>query len=59
MAGGQLKRFTSIIWTYKGVGVLKDILKVSKLGCKVLTVYAFSTENWIGLQRGGIPHKLI
>ena len=31
----------------KGVGVLKDILKVSKkLGCKVLTVYAFSTENW-------------
>ena len=31
----------------KGVGVLKDIIKVSKkLGCKVLTVYAFSTENW-------------
>ena len=31
----------------KGVGVLKNILKVSKrLGCKVLTVYAFSTENW-------------
>ena len=32
----------------KGVSVLKEILKVSKnLGCKVLTVYAFSTENWI------------
>jgi len=32
----------------KGVSVLKEILKASKkLGCKVLTVYAFSTENWI------------
>ncbi len=32
----------------KGVSVLKEIIKVSKkLGCKVLTVYAFSTENWI------------
>ena len=32
---------------HKGVSVLKEILKVSKkLGCKVLTVYAFSTENW-------------
>ena len=31
----------------KGVNVLKEILKVSKnLGCKILTVYAFSTENW-------------
>jgi len=31
----------------RGVSVLKGILKVSKkLGCKVLTVYAFSTENW-------------
>ena len=31
----------------KGVNVLKEIIKVSKnLGCKVLTVYAFSTENW-------------
>ncbi len=31
----------------KGVNVLKEILKVSKnLGCKALTVYAFSTENW-------------
>ena len=31
----------------KGVSVLKEIIKVSKkLGCKVLTVYAFSTENW-------------
>ena len=31
----------------KGVIVLKEILKASKkLGCKVLTVYAFSTENW-------------
>ena len=31
----------------RGVIVLKEILKVSKkLGCKVLTVYAFSTENW-------------
>ena len=31
----------------KGVSVLKEIIKVSKnLGCEVLTVYAFSTENW-------------
>ncbi len=31
----------------KGVSVLKEIIKTSKkLGCKVLTVYAFSTENW-------------
>ena len=31
----------------RGVFVLKEILKASKkLGCKVLTVYAFSTENW-------------
>ncbi len=31
----------------EGVSVLKEIIKVSKkLGCKVLTVYAFSTENW-------------
>ena len=31
----------------RGVNVLKEILKSSKkLGCKVLTVYAFSTENW-------------
>ncbi len=31
----------------RGVSVLKEILKTSKkLGCKVLTVYAFSTENW-------------
>jgi len=31
----------------QGVSVLKEIIKVSKnLGCKVLTVYAFSTENW-------------
>ncbi len=31
----------------QGVNVLKKIIKVSKkLGCKVLTVYAFSTENW-------------
>jgi len=31
----------------KGVTVLKEIIKSSKkLGCKVLTVYAFSTENW-------------
>jgi len=31
----------------RGVSVLKEILKLSKkLGCKVLTVYAFSTENW-------------
>ena len=31
----------------EGVRVLKEILKASKkLGCKVLTVYAFSTENW-------------
>ena len=30
----------------KGVSVLKNIIKVSKkLGVKVLTVYAFSTEN--------------
>ena len=31
----------------KGVNVLKEIITTSKnLGCKVLTVYAFSTENW-------------
>ena len=31
----------------QGVSVLKKILKVAKnLGCKVVTVYAFSTENW-------------
>ena len=31
----------------KGVKVLKEIIKVSKdLGCKTLTAYAFSTENW-------------
>jgi len=31
----------------KGVSVLKEILKAAKnLGCKVITVYAFSTENW-------------
>jgi len=31
----------------RGVSVLKEILKSSKkLGCKILTVYAFSTENW-------------
>ena len=31
----------------KGVDVLKEIIEASKnLGCKVLTVYAFSTENW-------------
>ena len=31
----------------RGVNVLKEILKSSKkLGGKVLTVYAFSTENW-------------
>jgi len=30
-----------------GVSVLKEILKASKkIGCKILTVYAFSTENW-------------
>jgi len=31
----------------QGVSVLKKILKAAKnLGCKVITVYAFSTENW-------------
>ena len=31
----------------QGVGVLKKILKSAKnLGCKIITVYAFSTENW-------------
>ena len=31
----------------KGVSVLKETIKTSKkLGCKILTVYAFSTENW-------------
>jgi len=31
----------------QGVNVLKEIIKASKkLGCKILTVYAFSTENW-------------
>ena len=32
----------------QGVNVLKEIIKASKkIGCKVLTVYAFSTENWV------------
>jgi len=31
----------------QGVSVLKKILKAAKnLGCKIITVYAFSTENW-------------
>ena len=31
----------------EGVNVLKEIIKAAKnLGCKILTVYAFSTENW-------------
>jgi len=31
----------------QGVSVLKKILKAARnLGCKVITVYAFSTENW-------------
>ena len=31
----------------QGVSVLKKILKAAKnLGCNVITVYAFSTENW-------------
>ena len=31
----------------KGVSVLKEIIKASKkIGSKILTVYAFSTENW-------------
>jgi len=31
----------------QGVSVLKKILKAAKnLGCEVITVYAFSTENW-------------
>jgi len=31
----------------QGVSVLKKILKTAKnLGCQVITVYAFSTENW-------------
>jgi len=31
----------------QGVSVLKKILKFAKnLGCEVITVYAFSTENW-------------
>ena len=31
----------------KGVSVLKEIIKASKnLGCRALTVFAFSTENW-------------
>ena len=31
----------------QGVSVLKNILKAAKnLGCEVITVYAFSTENW-------------
>ncbi len=37
---------------HKGVSVLKEIIKVSKkIGCKVLTVYAFSTENWTRPQK--------
>jgi len=32
----------------EGVSVLKNIIKFSKkLGIKILTIYAFSTENWI------------
>ena len=31
----------------QGVSVLKKILKAARnIGCKVITVYAFSTENW-------------
>jgi len=44
---GNKKRVSSYLWSQRGVSVLKEILKASKkLGCKVLTVYAFSTENW-------------
>ena len=41
------KGFPRSLGHNKGVSVLKEIIKASKnLGCEVLTVYAFSTENW-------------
>ena len=44
---GLNKGFTRSYGHNKGVSVLKNIIKFSKkLGIKVLTVYAFSTENW-------------
>ena len=44
---GVNKGFTRSYGHNKGVSVLKNIIKLSKkLGIKVLTVYAFSTENW-------------
>ena len=44
---GIKKGFSRSYGHNKGVSVLKNILKLSKnWGVKVLTVYAFSTENW-------------
>ncbi len=44
---GEKKGLTRAHGHTKGVSVLKDIVKFSKnIGVKVLTVYAFSTENW-------------
>ena len=44
---GLKKGFSRSHGHNKGVSVLKDILKSSKSwGVKILTVYAFSTENW-------------
>ena len=41
-----------------GVSVLKEILKASKeLGCKVLTVYAFSTKLDKTNRRSQLPYK--
>ena len=44
---GVNKGFTRSYGHNKGVSVLKNIIRLSKkIGIKVLTVYAFSTENW-------------
>ena len=44
---GIKKGFSRSYGHNKGVSVLKNILKLSKgWGVKILTVYAFSTENW-------------
>jgi len=44
---GLKKGFSRSYGHNKGVSVLKKIIKLAKsLGVKILTVYAFSTENW-------------
>ncbi|MBX9923090.1 MAG: di-trans,poly-cis-decaprenylcistransferase [Rhabdochlamydiaceae bacterium] len=43
----KLRGFPPVYGHWKGAEVLTEILRfASKLGVKVLTVYAFSTENW-------------